>query len=65
MEVSKVRVKLQTTCIAAVTPNHCTTRKTAFSWQSYLFLCIASCPETKSSTVGTIAPADLLPPECR
>jgi len=34
-----------------------------FSRQSDLFLCIASCHETKSSTVGTIAAVNLLPPE--
>jgi len=33
--------------IAAVTPNHYTTSRTAFSWQSDLFLCIASCHETE------------------
>ena len=39
--------------------NHCTTSKT---WQSDLFLCMASCHETECSTGGTIAPADLLLP---
>jgi len=29
----------------AVTPNHYTTSGTAYSWQSDLFLCIASCHE--------------------
>jgi len=36
-----------------------------FSWQSDLFLSIASCHETESSTGGAIAPADLWLPEYR
>jgi len=62
MKVCKARVKLPTIGIAAVTPNHYTMSTTACSWQSDLFLCIASCHETECSTGGTIAPADLLPP---
>jgi len=61
--VGKARVKLQTIGIAAVTPNHYTTSGTAFSWQSDLFIQIASCHETECLTGGTIAPADELPPE--
>jgi len=51
-----VRVELQTMSIAlaAVTPKHYTMSRTVFSWESYLFLCIASCHETESSTAGTI-----------
>jgi len=64
-KIGKVRVKLQTIGIAAVTPNHYTISRTALSWQSDLFLCIASCHETESLTAGTITPADLLPPEYR
>ena len=63
-----MRVEPKTIGIAAVTQshNHYTTSRTAFSWQSDLFLGIApdhASEETKSSTAGTIAPADLLPPE--
>jgi len=65
MKVGKARAELQTIGIAAVTPNDYTTRRTAFSWQSDLFVCIASCHETESSTAGTIAPVDLLLPEYR
>jgi len=49
-----VRVELKTIGIAAVTHNSCTTSRTAFSWQSDLFLSIASCHETESSTGRTI-----------
>jgi len=64
MKVGKARVESQTIGTAAVvTPNHYTTSSTVFSWQSDLFVCIVSCNETESSTAGTIAPADLLPPE--
>jgi len=33
-------------------------------WQTDLFIRIVSCHEIECSTGGTIAPADLLPPEC-
>jgi len=59
----KVRVEPNTIGIAAATHNRYTTSRTTFSWQSDLFLGIASCQETESLTGGTIAPADLLPPE--
>jgi len=62
MKVSKVRVEPKTIGIAAVTPKCC---RTVFFWQSDLFVGITSCHETESSTIGTIAPADLLPPEYR
>jgi len=61
MKVSKVRVELQIG-IAAETPNRYTMNRTAFSWQSNLFLCIASCHKTECLTGGTISPPDLLPP---
>jgi len=61
-----VRVEPKTIGIAVVTHNRYNTSKTALSWQSDLFLGIAPCHETGSSTGGTtIAPADLLPPEYR
>jgi len=61
-----VRVESKTIGIAAVTPNRYTTSRTAISWQkSDLFLGIASCHETESSTAGAIAPTNLLPPEYR
>ena len=41
---------------------HYTMGRTACSWQSDLFLCIASCHETEFSTGGALAPADLLSP---
>ena len=50
-----MRVKPPTNGIAAVTPNHYTTSRTACSWQSDLFVCIASCHETECLTGGTIA----------
>jgi len=65
MKVGKVRVEPKTVGIAAITPNQCTMSKMAFFWQSDLFLGITSCHETESSTAGTIAIADLLPPEYR
>jgi len=45
MKVGKARVELPTIGIAAITSNHYdyTISKTVFSWQSNLFLCIASC----------------------
>jgi len=65
MKVGKVRVEPKTMSIAAVTPNCYTTSRTAFSGQSDLSFGITSCHETEFSTTGTIAPADLLPPEYR
>jgi len=65
MKVGKVKVKPKTIGIAAVTHNRYTTSRTAFSWQSDLFLDIASCNETEYLTASTVAPADLLPPEYR
>jgi len=56
-------VEPKTIGIAAATHNHYIMNRTAFSWQSDLFVGIASCHETESSTAGTIATADLLPPE--
>jgi len=53
-KVSKARVKPQTIGIAALTRNHYTTSRTVFSWQSDLFICIASCHETESSSASTI-----------
>ena len=50
-----MKVQPKTIGIAAVTPSNCyTTSRTEFSWQSDLFLCIASCHKTKSLTAGTI-----------
>jgi len=49
-----VRVEPQTIRIAAITPDHYTMSRTAFSWQSGHFVCIASCHETESSTASTI-----------
>ena len=63
--VGKVGVELKTIGILAITHNHYTTSRTAFSWQSDLFVDIVPCHETASVTGGTIAPADLLPPEYR
>jgi len=60
-----VKVELKTIGIAAITPNRYTTSRTAFAGQSDLFLYIASCHETESSTTGTIASANLLAPEYR
>jgi len=60
-----MRVKPKTIGIAAVTHNRYTMSRTVFSWQSSLFLGIASCHETESWTAGTIDPTDLLPPEYR
>jgi len=57
-----VRVEQKTTGLAAITLNRYTRSRMAFSWQSDLFLGIASCHETESSTGGTTAPANLLPP---
>jgi len=54
MKISKARVKAPTIGIAAATPNHYTTSRTACSWQSDLFLCIVSCYETECSTGSTI-----------
>jgi len=47
MKVGKVRVEPKTISIAAITHN-CYTSRMAFSWQSDLFLGIASCHGTKS-----------------
>jgi len=49
-----VRVKPKTIDVAAVTHNYYTMSRMAFSWQCDLFLRIASCHETESSTAGTI-----------
>jgi len=65
MKVDKVRVELKAIGIVAATRNRYTMSRTAFSWQSDLFLGIVSCHETKSLTATTIALADLLPPEYR
>jgi len=54
MKVGKVRVEAKTIGIAAVTHNRYTTSRTAFSWRSDLFLGIASCHQTESSTSGTV-----------
>jgi len=64
-KVGKVRVEPKTIGIAAVTFNHQTGCRTSFSWQSDVFLDIASHHETESSTTVQIAPADPLPPEYR
>ena len=63
MKVGKARVEPPTigNGIAAVTPNHNTTSTTECSWQSDLFLCIASWHKSECLTGGTIAPANLLP----
>jgi len=61
--VGKVKVEPKTIGITATTPNHYISSRTAFSWQSYLFLSITSCHETKSSTDSIVAPANLLLPE--
>jgi len=65
MNFGKVRVEPETIRIAALIPNCYTTSRAAFFWWSDLFVCIASCHETETLTTGTIAPADLLPPEYR
>jgi len=57
--VGKVKVERKTIGITAVTHNRYTTSRTAFSWQSVLFLEIASCHETESLT-----PAQQLQPIC-
>jgi len=58
-----VRVEPKTIGIAAVTRKCYATSSTPLAWQTDLFLLIASCHETESSTGDTIAPADELPPE--
>jgi len=60
-----VRVELKTIGIAAVSQNRYSTSRTVFSWRSDPFLGIASCHETESSTGGTTAAANMLPPEYR
>ena len=56
MKVCRVRVEPKTISIAPITHNHYTTSRAEFSWpKSDLFLSIASCHGTKSSTGGTIA----------
>ena len=65
MKFGKVRVEPKTIGIAAVTPNRCTTSRTAFSWQSDVFVYIVPCHKTETSSAGIVAPANLLPPEYR
>jgi len=64
-KVGKARIEPKTIGKAAITPYRYTTSRTAFSWQSALFVCIASCHEIEPLTAGTLAPADLLLPEYR
>jgi len=61
--VTKVRVKLKSSGIPDVKHNHYATSSMPIAWQTDLFIWIASCHETECSTGGTIALADLLPPE--
>jgi len=69
MKVGKVRVvKPQTIGIAAVTPNHYTTCRMAFSWQSDLLLGITSSHATRRNLwllCWHNILADLLLPEYR
>jgi len=59
-----VRVEPKTIGIAAITQLLCHEQDDVLLTND-LFLSIASCHETESSTGGTIAPADLLPAEYR
>ena len=61
-EVAKVGVEPKSNGIPDLKHNRYATSSTSIVYQTDLIR-IASCHETECSTGGTIAPADLLPPE--
>jgi len=58
-----VGVETKSNGIPVVNDNHYATSSTPIAWQADLFIQIASCHKTESSTGGTTALVDLLPPE--